>query len=301
MAASLCVRARYGLSAHFLRLRGQSASSHSQQLTSPSPVENSVNVSQTENIVIPLKKKRSATAILQALSSTVKRDPNSPHYKYIDDPFLIPASALSKRTYALSKESGQKAARFVLENYSMYFNTNPAEPPIKDFMPPKVSYNYNEPSESALLERIERRRVNDAVDVYKQIKQKRLDLSEETCLKFLELLCVYNAEDPPKIMTQEEFFFRRELGLENKKPVKTWKDNGLAERVFDDLKTKTPQSYEHLIRGMARHLQTDKAFQLYDEMKEKKMTVSVLTYNELICAASFHKDTYDTKWQQVRF
>nr|KAG5697697.1 hypothetical protein BaRGS_000582 [Batillaria attramentaria] len=83
-------------------------------------------------------------------------------------------------------------------------------------------------------------------------------------------------------MMPEEFFFRKQLGAEVKRPTKTWKDNGVAERIFDDLKEKTPQAYQDLIRGMARYLQTDKAFQLYDEMVEKKMPVDLLTYNELI-------------------
>ena len=48
-----------------------------------------------------------------------------------------------------------------------------------------------------------------------------------------------------------------------------------------------------------RYLQTDKAFTMYDEMMEKKLPVDLLTFNELIRAATFNQDTYETKWKQV--
>lgn len=38
-----------------------------------------------EKIVIPKRIPRGPTDILQALASTVKRDPTAPHYKYHDD------------------------------------------------------------------------------------------------------------------------------------------------------------------------------------------------------------------------
>lgn len=38
---------------------------------------------------------------------------------------------------------------------------------------------------------------------------------------------------------------------------------------------------------------------MYDQMMEEKLPVDLLTFNELIRAATFHKDTYETKWKQV--
>jgi hypothetical protein len=48
-----------------------------------------------------------------------------------------------------------------------------------------------------------------------------------------------------------------------------------------------------------RFLETEKAFAMYDEMMEKKMPVDVNTFNELLRAAVFSQDTYETKWRQV--
>ena len=51
--------------------------------------------------------------------------------------------------------------------------------------------------------------------------------------------------------------------------------------------------------NLYRYLQTDKAYTMYDQMMEEKLPVDLLTFNELIRAATFHKDTYETKWKQV--
>ena len=39
---------------------------------------------------------------------------------------------------------------------------------------------------------------------------------------------------------------------------------------------------------------------MYAEMMDKKLPVERITFNELIRAATFYQDTYDTKWKQVR-
>jgi len=74
-----------------------------------------------EHIEIPNRIERSSTDILQALASTVGRDPTAPHYKYHDDPYLIPMSNMAKRTYSLSKEAGRKAASWIKEEHRELF------------------------------------------------------------------------------------------------------------------------------------------------------------------------------------
>lgn len=59
-----------------------------------------------EEIEIPKRIPRGPIDILKALESTLKRDPTAAHYKYHDDPYLIPKSNISKRTYAMAEESG---------------------------------------------------------------------------------------------------------------------------------------------------------------------------------------------------
>ena len=62
-------------------------------------------------IVIPPRIERSSTDILSALAGTVGKDLTAPHYRYHDDPFLIPYKVPAKREYAMAKDSGRRAAR----------------------------------------------------------------------------------------------------------------------------------------------------------------------------------------------
>jgi pentatricopeptide repeat domain-containing protein 3 len=77
-----------------------------------------------EKIEIPNYIKRSPTDILKALSGTVGFDPTAPHYKYHDDPFLIPTSNAQKRMYALAQESGRKSAKFIREKHADLFQVS---------------------------------------------------------------------------------------------------------------------------------------------------------------------------------
>lgn len=77
-----------------------------------------------ENIEIPNYIKRSPTDILRALSGTVGFDPTAPHYKYHDDPFLIPTSNSQKRIYALAQESGRKSAKWIRQTHADLFQVS---------------------------------------------------------------------------------------------------------------------------------------------------------------------------------
>lgn len=92
----------------------RSLSSSGAHYTTAAPAEDSP-------IEIPNRIERSPTDLLQALAATVGRDHTAPHYKYHDDPFLIPMSNAAKRTYALSKESGRKAANWIKEEHRELF------------------------------------------------------------------------------------------------------------------------------------------------------------------------------------
>lgn len=77
-----------------------------------------------ETIIVPKRINRSPTDILNALSATVGRDPTAAHYKYHDDPFLIPASNIGKRSFAMAQESGRKAARWIRQTDRQWFNVS---------------------------------------------------------------------------------------------------------------------------------------------------------------------------------
>lgn len=81
----------------------------------------SSTTSGSEEIKIPNRIQRSPTDILRALSQTVGQDPTAAHYKYHDDPYLIPMSNIGKRTFAMAQESGRKSAKWIRQENSNLF------------------------------------------------------------------------------------------------------------------------------------------------------------------------------------
>lgn len=77
-----------------------------------------------DKIEIPKRIPRSSTDILNALASTVGHDPTAAHYKYHDDPFLIPMSNIGKRTFAMAQEAGRKAAKWIKQEHQDFFMVN---------------------------------------------------------------------------------------------------------------------------------------------------------------------------------
>lgn len=80
--------------------------------------------SNERKIEIPNYVKRKPADIFKALSSTVGNDPTAAHYKYHDDPFLIPNSNVGKRTFAMAQESGRKSAKWIFQEHRELFQVN---------------------------------------------------------------------------------------------------------------------------------------------------------------------------------
>lgn len=175
-----------------------------------------------EKIVVPKRIPRGPTDILQALASTVKRDPTAPHYKYHDDPYLIPMSNIGKRTFAMAQEAGRKAAHWIRQEHADLFQHQVAEPAIKAFAPQMVYTEDSEVTEDTLKSVINDAQVSNAVTVYKLLEKNKVKLSADTLQNLLELLCFYNCEDGLLEEFIEERWFR--AGNKGKDRLrKTWK------------------------------------------------------------------------------
>ncbi|XP_013778914.1 protein PTCD3 homolog, mitochondrial-like [Limulus polyphemus] len=246
-----------------------------------------------EEIVIPKRIPRGPTDILKALAATVDRDFTAPHYKYHDDPYFIPASNVTKRSFALSKESGRKAAKYFLEKYPDSFKNNPAEPNIQDLMPVEKITDDSEISEDFLLDCIHKVEVQNAIAAYKNIKEKNVSLSHETEQFLLELLCFFNCEESPGDQFSEEQWFKK---LSVRETRKTWKDNGLAEQLFASMEKKDSQAYCALLQGRAKYFDVERAYDLYQKMQEKQIPANTETYNSLLTLVPFLREGSDGRW-----
>ncbi|XP_066943721.1 small ribosomal subunit protein mS39 [Macrobrachium rosenbergii] len=253
----------------------------------------------SEKIVIPNRIPRSSTDILQALASTVGSDSSGPHYKYHDDPYLTPASNIDKRSYSLSKESGRKAARWILNTHGELFQHQPEDPVIEAFYP-KITFNEeSNVSEATLEDLIQKCFVSDAIQVYQICKSKGIELSEKIRQDLLEFVCYYNCEDPLDEDWVEERWYRQ--GVMGRGGIrKTWKDNGFAEELFQSLENKDSKAFCALFRGMSNYFQIDKAWQLYQEAQEKGIPLDTETYNSAIRIAPFLRESSDLRWQLMK-
>ncbi|KAH8284547.1 hypothetical protein KR018_004103 [Drosophila ironensis] len=247
-------------------------------------------------IQIPNRIERSPTDLLQALAGTVGRDSTAPHYKYHDDPFLIPMSNASKRTYAMSKESGRKAANWIKEQHRDLFLHEEAQPAIEKFAPSMVYTEESPVDEGSLSQLIAQGELKDAVLVYNLLEQKGVAISSELKQSLLELVCFYNNEEPlPEEYIEERWFLQNNRRRE--RSSKTWKDGDLAEKLYEQIEPKTPQSYAALIRGMAKYLQCERAYALLQEAGEKGIQLDTNTFNSIIQIVSLLKDTAEQRWQ----
>ncbi|XP_055921889.1 protein PTCD3 homolog, mitochondrial [Eupeodes corollae] len=248
-----------------------------------------------EHIEIPNRIPRSSTDILLALSSTVKPDPTAAHFKFHDDPYLIPMSNVTKRTFAMAQEAGRKAAKWIRNEHGRFFMHEEAQPRVEAFAPKMVFTEESEVDETSLQGLIQNSEVTDAVFVYNLMKTKGLPIADETKQSLLELICFYNNEEPVPDEFIEEKWFNDSQNRYNR-VKKTWKDGDLAEQLFNEIEPRTPESYAAIIRGMAKYGQAERAYALLQDATEKQIELDTKTFNYVISVGGLLKETADLRW-----
>ncbi|XP_073342712.1 small ribosomal subunit protein mS39 [Pagrus major] len=261
----------------------------------------------SETIVIPRKKTWSKEAVLEALAATVSRDTTAYPYQFQDDPYLSPRTSAEFKLCSLSQESGRSAAKYFINSNPKFFTKDFAEPHIPCLMPETVSLRLEEVSEEALKERISLRKVTAAADMYDQLLQAGTAVSVETTHDLLDLICFYGDKDPVQD-GEPETEDMEESGEQPKKTKgrgrralskSTWKENNNAERIFNLLPERDTHCYSALIRGMVLHGAYAKAFSLYTDMLNNRLTADVHIFNALISAAPDVGDKYQDRWDVI--
>jgi len=248
-------------------------------------------------ITIPTRIERSPTDVLKALASTLERDFTAAHYKYHDDPYLTPLSNISKRSYALSKESGRRAARYFLENYPHLFYRDDAEPKIPAFSYPDTFSTETQVNENDLKNCIGCRQVANAIQVYENCKKLKVEISQQVLQSFLELVCFYNNQEGPDAEYLEQTWFRQRDDRVDRK--KTWLDGSLAEKIFESMPDKTPEAMNALISGFGRFNAAEKALKMYEEARGNNVLLEADTYNSLLKVVPFLRGSGDSQWELI--
>ncbi|MCI4379742.1 hypothetical protein PGIGA_G00231890 [Pangasianodon gigas] len=274
--------------------------------------ESATAVSGSEGeIVIPRKKTWSKEAVMQALASTVNRDPTACHYMFQDDSYLTPRTSGEFKLYSLSQESGRNAAKYFINTYPKYFQKDFAEPHIPCLMPETVQLQIEDVSEAALVERVRLRKVKAAVDMYDQLVQAGTPVSLDLTNDLLDLICLYGDRDPPRedspeqrtddVAEEQDDSKRRKGRLRRASELLTivWRENNNAQRIFNTMPERNSRSYSALIRGMVKYGAYSKAFDMYTDLLNNRLTADVHTFNALIIAAAEVKDKYSDKWDLI--
>ncbi|XP_062431154.1 small ribosomal subunit protein mS39 [Rhea pennata] len=267
-----------------------------------------------EEIVIPRRKTWDKLAVLQALASTVNRDPTAAHYMFQDDPFLIPRNTANSRLFSLSKESGRRAAKYIIKEFPQYFDKTAAEPNIPCLMPENLTPQIEGVSEEALKERIHLRRVKASVDLFDQLLQAGSPVSLETTNSLLDLLCFCGDGEcaqeeqqeqkgdleEPEENTSEQRSPRRQFQKSLNSSGFRWRENNNAERIFKIMPEKNAHSYCTMIRGMVKHGAPAKAYDMYTDLLNDRHKADVHTFNALIRAVPYLKEKFAERWELVK-
>ncbi|XP_019725338.1 small ribosomal subunit protein mS39 isoform X1 [Hippocampus comes] len=263
----------------------------------------------SETITVPRKKVWSKESVLEALAVTVRRDHTAYPYQFQDDPYLSPRNAAEFKLYSLSQESGRSAAKYFVNNHPKFFTKDFAEPHIPCLMPDTISLRLEEVSEEALKERINLRKVKAAVDMYDQLLQAGTSVSMETTHNLLDLICLFCDRDPvqedgPQTEDMEESVndvkkWKGKVRRPSDLLKFTWKGNNNAERIFNLLPEKDTRCYSALIRGMVKHGAYAKAFSVYTDLLNNRLTADVHIFNALISAVPEVRDKYIERWDLI--
>ncbi|XP_026327030.1 protein PTCD3 homolog, mitochondrial [Hyposmocoma kahamanoa] len=253
----------------------------------------------SDGISPPPRIPRSPTDILQALAATVGPDPTAAHYKYHDDPYLIPLSNFRKRSYALSAEAGRKAAAWIRDEHAELFATRIWDPPLRMKTPyfnadphiaaftPRPIYNdESKVTEDDLKYTLKNALVEDSIKVF-QLLGGTKGVNEKLKIEFLQLLCFYNEKEPDSAEWLEERWFSANT---RERQAATWRLGGLADQIFNSLEPKTPEVYCAVIQGMAKYYQAERAHALAQEALEKGITLSTNVYNALLGCVGFLRE-----------
>ncbi|XP_025968585.2 small ribosomal subunit protein mS39 [Dromaius novaehollandiae] len=267
-----------------------------------------------EEIVLPRRKTWGKLAVLQALASTVNRDPTAAHYMFQDDPFLMPRNTASSRLLSLSKESGRSAAKYIIKEFPQYFDKTIAEPNIPCLMPENLTPQIEGVSEAALKERIHLRRVKASVDLFDQLLQAGNPVSLETTNSLLDLLCFYgdgeSAQEKqheqkgdleePEGNASEQKSPKRQFQKSLNSSGSRWRENNNAERIFKIMPERNAHSYCTMIRGMVKHGAPAKAYDMFTDLLNERHKADVHTFNALITAVPYLKEKFAERWVLVK-
>ena len=208
-------------------------------------------------------------------------------YIYFHDPYLSPRNVREAKNYALSRESGVKAANYFMKNYPELFYRDQAEPKVEALSYPDVFNSDMEFSLDDIRSSIEKRNVSNTICAYQKLNEQQADIPAELRLQVFELTCFFNSKDPFEYV--EELPFSRKITANLANFSKLWDETGFAEQMWtthyrqaNDVRANTVY-----LQALVKYGAFEKAYRIHQELEGKKQKVNLEAYNALLRALPF--------------
>jgi len=229
-----------------------------------------------------IPKKRDKYTVLKALSSTVGELPDRPDYRFFDDVILNARTSIKTRELDLAIQSGTKAAEYVLEQYPDLVQLREPVPawPKSEKLPSDI-----EPTVENLRLIIKcNERVPKLMEIYESLNSKgdlSLEMKNEVLAfaSFHALSSSMTTDSNTAIQENDSSSSSSSSSGEesesvNKSSFSTWRNDGFAETLFEELKEQgNAQTYEVFMLGLLKHGEYIRAFHLFKNSKTRDFQV----------------------------
>jgi len=268
-----------------------------------------------EHVVVPMRKARSPTAVLEALSSTVRVEGATVPYDLLDDPYLLPLTDFQTRNYRNARANGRRVAKRIVEDLPYFFDfkflrpspvIKALEPGPSDWTHPLVeddSVNLND----VIAERLEAGRYDLAFEAYEMSVNKEAELSVEILASLFQIAAWHNLDwdsstdvlRPSDAVELEENCLDMELGSQPENSYKmkwidgsredVWRPDGIAEDLWRRI-PKTDALHCAFVQALVRHGATKRAYDHFLTLIEEGRVVDLPTFNALL---TWHNEILD--------
>lgn len=272
-------------------------------------------------------KKRDPLAVLKILASTVKPVPNLSNPEFVEDIFLLPRSKDKQDACLAAKQSGRKAAEFVISRCPGIF---PLRKPNPEWIS-GLAKATDSKTESDLQYFIKATDARNAILSFERLKEQGVEVSLDTQNDLLDLTAQRLGNIPAKqvfgfeevsqesdeslgkgleedVGDSESDVLDREELRRGGKPSKEkddyafaseWRKDSYAMEMFHNMETKNGKTYEAMVLGLMKYRCYLDAYDLFNEMRQLGYQASLFTYNLLFRAISKSR-SFDSKWEKAK-
>jgi len=260
-----------------------------------------------EHVAVPLRKARSSTAVLSALSSTVRVEAATVPYDLLDDPYLLPMKDFHSRDYRTARASGRRVAKRIVEDFPHFFDLKFLRPsPVVEALEPGPSDWTHQLGEDdsidlndVIAERLEAGRYDLAFEAYEMSVNKEAELSADVLVSLFQIAAWHNLNwesnldvlRPSDAVELEENHLDMELGPRPESAYlmkwtdasreDVWRPEGIAEDLWRRI-PKTDALHCAFVQALVRHGATKRAYDHFLTLIDEGIVVDLPTFNALL-------------------